>query len=273
MSLKKTIYLSFTAIIIAVAMISCQGGNSGNSSNTAADSMSMKELSQDVKEVVYPLPTPFEMTKLLNDIGAKYAASSLNSADKADKYFTEKSKAINLGVYGADLAYAATYDQKQDVKIYSKALKTLLDELGISVDYSNMLSEEFKEKVNNKDTLTSIITTTFYNTYKYLNDKSNPDLAVMMVSGMWVELMYISTHISENTFNNSSLVSLISKQKDSYEKLMSLLSAHNQNKDIKELEEKLSALKPAFDQVEKGLTEKDYTLILKTIQEVRKSLV
>jgi hypothetical protein len=265
------------AIVIALSVIffvSCQGGNkSANKEQTKADSVKISDISANVKEVVYPLPTPFQMTKMLNDMGARYALSSLNPVDKAGKYFTEKSKAVNLGVYGADLAYAASYDQKQDVKLYSKALKTLIDELGINIDYSTLLSDEFKEKINNKDTLVKIVTNTFYDTYKYLNQKSNPDLSVMMVSGMWIELMYIATHISEDTYHNSGIVKLVVNQKDSYNKLMSLLKSQDSNAEIKDVETKLLKLQPVFDKIDSGLQEKDYLLILQTIQSVRKSFV
>ena len=274
MFLKKLLHNNLTIVIAAtVVFASCQSGNkSGNSGQSGADSTKLTEISKDVKDVIYPLPTPFETTKMLNDMGAKYVSSSLNSVAKADKYFTEKSKAVNLGIYGADVAYAVTYNQKQDVKVYSKAVKTLLDQLGINVDYTNLLTDEAREKMNNKDTLISVITNTFHNTYKNLNEKNNPELAVMMVSGMWVELMYIATHISEDTYHNSGVVKLITNQKDSYSKLMSLLSGRNTNADVKSLESQLQVLKPVFDKIESGLSEKDYLLILQTIQNVRNSL-
>ena len=239
----------------------------------AADSLDKASLATDIKEVLYPLPTPFEMTKMLNDIGATYSTKNLNSVTKVDKYFTEQSKAVNLGIYGADLAYASTYQQQQDVQIYMNAIKTLADQLGITYDYSQLLSEEYKEKMNNKDTLTAAVTNTIYNTYEYLDQKSNPDLAVTMITGMWVELMYIATNISEDSYNFTGMVDIISKQKASYEKVMGLLTSRNTNTNIKDLETKLQVLKPVFDKVDAGLSEKDYGLILQTIKSVRSSLV
>jgi hypothetical protein len=274
---KKNLLHKNLAIVIATSVlffVSCQGGNKPVSQEqTASDSTKMKDISQNVKEVIYPLPTPFETTRLLNNIGAGYKSAILNPVDKAEKYFTEKSKAVNLGVYGADLAYATTFDQKQDVKLYSKTLKTLVDDLGINIDYSKMLSDEFKEKINNKDSLINIITKTYYDSYKNLSSKGNEELAVMMVSGMWVELMYIATNISKDTYNNTEIVKIIAGQKESYNKLLNLLDTHSSNADIKDLHTKLMILKPVYDKVDQGLYKKDYLLILKTIQEVRKSFV
>jgi hypothetical protein len=255
-------------------LFSCKGGNkSAEKDQITSDSLNKTLLATEIKEVLYPLPTPFEMTKMLNDIGAAYTTKNMNSASKVDKYITESSKAVNLGVYGADLAYASTYQQQQDIQVYLNAIKTLADQLGISYDYSKLLSEEFKEKMNNKDSLTSIVTNTIYNTYQYLDQKSNPDLAANMITGMWVELMYIATNISQASYNSTGLVNIISRQKSSYQKVMDLLTPRNANPDIKNLETKLQVLKPVYEKVESGLSEKDYNLILQTIKSVRASLV
>ena len=275
MKLKRL--LSNTLFILTIAVVfmlaSCKSGNTGNQDSTGIDTVNKTELSQDVKDVVYPLPTPFEVTNMLDQIGAKYNSAILNPSNKVEKYFTESSKAVNLGIYGSDLSYAATYDQKQDIKLYSNALKKLVDELGINIDYSGLLSDENKEKFNNKDTLVNYITNTFFDTYQYLGQKSNPDLAIMMVSGVWIESMYIATHISQDTYNYTGIVNLITDQKDSYSKLMDLLASKNTNPEIKDLETKLSVLKPVFGKIESGLSQSEYNVILETIRDVRKSFV
>lgn len=275
MRTKKIVYaISLPVIIMAVVFSSCKGTNkSAEQDQVVSDSLNKTLLATEVGEVLYPLPTPFEMTKMLNDIGATYSTKNLNSPSKVEKYFKESQKAVNLGIYGADLAYVSTYQQQQDVQVYLNAIKKLADQLGISYDYSKLLSDEYKEKFNNKDSLTSIVTNTIYDTYYYLDQKSNPDLAVTMVTGMWVELMYIGTNISQDSYNYTGLVNIISKQKASYEKVMELLSGRNGNEEIKSIETKLQALKPAFDKVDAGLSEADYNLILQTIKSVRSSLV
>jgi hypothetical protein len=275
MRTKKIFYaISILVIIMAVVFSSCKGTKkSAEQDQIVSDSLNKTLLATEVGEVLYPLPTPFEMTKMLNDIGATYSTKNLNSPSKVEKYFKESQKAVNLGIYGADLAYVSTYQQQQDIQVYLNAIKTLADQLGITYDYGKLLSDEYKEKFNNKDSLTKIVTNTIYDTYYYLDQKSNPDMAVTMVTGMWVELMYIGTNISQDSYNYTGLVNIISKQKASYGKVMELLSGRNANADIKSLETKLQALKPAFDKVEAGLSEADYNLILQTIKSVRASLI
>jgi hypothetical protein len=272
------IYSKICSLVIIVTAIfllaSCKGGNKQAEQDLlAADSLNKALLASDIKEVLYPLPAPFELTKMLNDIGVTYSSKNLNAADNTEKYITEQRKAVNLGIYGADLAFASTYQQQQDIQTYLNAIKTLADQLGITYDYSKLLSDDYKAKFENKDSLIAIVTNTIYDTYQYLDQKSNPDLAVNMVTGMWVELMYIATNISEDSYNYTGLVDIISKQKDSYEKVMSLLTARNTNADIKDLESKLQVLKPVFDKVTTGLSAADYNQLLKTIKAVRSGLV
>lgn len=268
--------ISFLALFVMAVLFlaSCKGGNkSAEQDQLAADSLNKELLASDIQEVLYPLPGPFEMTKMLNDIGVTYSSKTLNSASKVEKYITEQSKAVNLGIYGADLAYASTYQQQQDIQNYLNAIKTLADQLGVTYDFDKLLSDEYKAKLENKDSLTSVVTNTIYDTYQYLDQKSNPDLAVNMVAGMWVELMHIATNISENSYNFTGIVDIISEQKTSYEKVMSLLTERNADPAIKDLETKLQVLKPVYDKVDAGLSETDYNLILKTIKSVRNSLI
>lgn len=268
--------ISFLALFVmaVIFLASCKGGNkSAELDQLAADSLNKELLASDIQEVLYPLPGPFEMTKMLNDIGVTYSSKTLNSASKVEKYITEQSKAVNLGIYGADLAYASTYQQQQDIQNYLNAIKTLADQLGVTYDFDKLLSDEYKAKLENKDSLTSIVTNTIYDTYQFLDQKSNPDLAVNMVAGMWIELMHIATNISEDSYNFTGMVDIISKQKTSYEKVMSLLTERNADPAIKDLETKLLVLKPVYDKVDAGLSETDYNLILKTIKSVRNSLI
>ncbi len=266
---RKIIY----AVMVIGLLASCQTAQKPAGEQMPTDSLSKDSIAQNVKEVVYPLPTPFELTQMLNDIGAAYVSSVLNPVNKVEKYFTEKDKAVNLGVYGADLAYATTYNKEQDVKSYLKAVRTLIDALGVNIDYSPLFSDEVKMKANNKDTLVQIITNTFYSTYSSLKEKNSPEIALMMVAGMWIELMHIATHISKDTYNNTQIVNIIGKQKDSYNKLMNLLSKYPQNKDLSELSTKLEVLKPVFNKVEQGLTVEEYNILLSTIEKVRKEFV
>ncbi|NJM14449.1 MAG: hypothetical protein HC896_02870 [Bacteroidales bacterium] len=115
-------------------------------------------------------------------------------------------------MFGADLGYTSIYNQQQDTRLYFKSVKNLLDDLKVDVDYEFFNNENLQTDLS-KDSLVSLITNTFYETYHFFNERSEPELAVLMAAGVWIEGVYIATHVTEETFNNTNMVSLVFKQK------------------------------------------------------------
>lgn len=148
------------AVLLSVALVfpACQSGkkkeNGDKEQKTATEPRIEKEkIEKDVKEFVYPLPTSFEVTEMLNRIGAAYILTLSNSVDNVDKYLTEKKQALNLGVYGADLSYASTYNQKQQTMDYMEASRKLIDALNISGALPSDIIEQIEQNQDNKDKL------------------------------------------------------------------------------------------------------------------------
>jgi len=146
---SRKIFSYLAAFVILSILASCKGNNQSIEQNLlTADSLYKEEFLQDVAESVYPLPTPFEMTNMLIDIGATYNSKIVNPSENVNKYLTEQSKALGLGIFGADLTYASTFQHQQDIQTYLDVIKTLADQLGIDIDYAELLSDENKEKYN-----------------------------------------------------------------------------------------------------------------------------
>jgi len=75
-------------VMAVIFLASCKGGNkSAELDQLAADSLNKELLASDIQEVLYPLPGPFEMTKMLNDIGVTYSSKTLNSFSTGSEFF------------------------------------------------------------------------------------------------------------------------------------------------------------------------------------------
>ena len=66
------------------------------------------------RDAIFSLPSPLQTTLLIKASGANYHADMLNSPDAASGYSISMEKALNLGIYGADLGYVTCYEQTQD---------------------------------------------------------------------------------------------------------------------------------------------------------------
>ena len=271
--MKNTFKLVILTVVAVVFITSCKQAGQTNATDTSSDKLSEEEIKAGIEEVVFPLPEPMGVYQMLEDIGASYIGNVLNSVGSIEKYFTSNVKAANLGVYAADLSYASVYDKKEAIDSYTQALKVLIDDLGIKIDYKNLLSEETKQKTTNSDSLIKLTTEVFYDTYEFLYQESDPALAALMVNGFYIEGLYIATHISKDTYDNVEMVKIIYSQAKPLDKLIELNSKFSDNQYIETLQNALNKLKLHYETTDGSLTKEQLDAITSTIATIRSSLV
>ncbi|MFA9389197.1 MAG: hypothetical protein ACERKD_05295 [Prolixibacteraceae bacterium] len=216
---SKSIW-SLLPLFIVVAII---GLTFSSCNNQKKAKVAQEEIKQDIEEYVYPLASAFDVTTMLSEIEASYIVDITNDAGNVEKYFTEQSRAVNLGVYTADLAYATTYRQKADVQSYFKAIQILVNELDITAAISKHLAEDIESNLDNQEVLVKLITQLTENAYSYLNKQGRAELSYLVLAGTAIEGLYLSTHISENTFQNPQIIKTILYQKEPLMKLAKLM--------------------------------------------------
>ncbi|MCG8578905.1 MAG: hypothetical protein MI866_03260 [Bacteroidales bacterium] len=247
--MKITIRIASLVIAATMMLTAC---NSKKAKKDKAPEIKKEKVEKEVREFVYPLPTSFEVTEMLNRIEAAYILSLSNPASNVDKYLTEKAQALNLGIYSADLSYASTYRQQQETLDFMNSSKSLIDKLDISPALDKELLEVIENNLDNKDELVKVITNSFYNTYEYLNKNDRGSVSLLVISGSWVEALYIATHISEETFSNKEMVAIIMKQKEPLNKLMTMLEVYAANEDIKATMDDLKILQEIYNSTDEG---------------------
>lgn len=275
-SVLKKVTTTFFLGVIVISLVNCTGGKKSQpTEESSAEALIEKgEIEQKVREIVYPLPTAFEVTEMINKVEASYIIGLSNTVDNVDKYFTDKDQAVNLGVYSADLSYASTYNMQQEVMSYMEASENLIIELGITGAFSQEFVSEVEANIDNKEKLTDLITNSFYDTYEYLVKNNKEDLSLLVLAGTWVEAMYISCNISETVYHNPELVKIILHQKGSLEKLIELLVPHNEHETIKSVLMDLQPIKEVYDGIdESGITESQLNQIIEQTTALRNKII
>jgi hypothetical protein len=262
-----------TSVVLLLTSCNMKRKSSGDGPQNGAV-LEKTTVEEKVREFVYPLPTAFEVTEMLNRIGAAYILTLSNPVSNVERYLTEKSKALNLGIYSADLSYASTYNQKQSVIDYMDVSKKLIDALNISGAISQDVIEQVEANQDNKDELVNIITNTFYDTYEYLNQANRGSVSLLVLAGTWVEGLYIVTHITENVYYNKEMVTIIMKQKASLDTLMELMQVAKDDPAVAETISELLPLYNTYLAVENdAITEAQVLFITKEIYRVRNKMV
>ncbi|MCW0481912.1 hypothetical protein [Gaoshiqia sediminis] len=264
------ISLAIVAGIFSAGFSSCTGKSSKKSSPVAEET-----IKQEIEEYAYPLPSAFEVTNMLNEIEASYIVGIANDPEKASSYLSEKSKAINLGIYTADLAYATTYNQKNDIQAFFKASETLVRELDFTSAFDQDLADQIEASMDNKDKLVEIVTDMFQNAYSYLNKQGRTELSYLVLSGTVIEGLYLTTHISENTFQNPKIIEAILFQKEPLAELEKMLAYFEGSELLSDVQEDIKRINAIYAQEEgtTSMTEKQVLELTETLTKIRENLV
>ena len=274
--LSSAYFLGIALFIMAMVINSCAGKTNSEDAEKKKkifNPMVKEAIEKEVEEFVSPLPNSFEVTQMLNNIGISYILGLSNPVTNVDRYFTEKSKALNLGVYGADLSYASTYHMKQDVMLYLEATKKLTDDLEISSAFNETLVESIEKTLDNKEELIEIITNSFNNTYDFLYQNGKASLSLLVISGSWIEGLFLTTHVSANVYHNYEIVKIIHGQKESLKKLLDILNEYKEDQIIQEFLNDLTPLKEIYDSIGETLTEEQVNEISTAVETLREKIV
>ncbi len=233
------------ALILVLTFSGCNNAaNQDKKANEATADTVKKEvtLSPESQSLLYQFPTPFEVTTLLENAKAGFIFDITNSPDNVGKYATEKAKALNLGVYSADLSYSATYNRTDETNKFLGATNKLADELGIAGVYDNTLFEKVKKYSNKKDSLVATINKVFGMTNDFLSKNNRNQIAVLIATGAFTEGLYLAASLNEVAKDNTRITEIIAKQKNNYDKLLTILQAYNTDSNMKPVADAVAKL-------------------------------
>ena len=198
---------------------------------------------------VFSIPSPIQTAFLIKGSGATYSKGILNPTNKVAQYATNFSKAINLGIYGADLGYVTIYDQNQDASSYLVAAKKLSDGLGVSAAFDNKTIERFSKNLGNKDSMLSMVGVAYRASDAYLKTNDRSDVSGLVLAGGWIESLYFTTDIYKAK-PNEEVKRRIAEQKLSLQSLIKLLTPYYSQPDYTKFIDGLKDLATIYDGVE-----------------------
>jgi hypothetical protein len=191
------IVFSGLALVSAFSFFTSCGNESSNSGQGKGEVNydTVTSTVDDLKQFKYDLtisniPIPFDILATLSSSQALFQKSLLNPPDNLVKYSESHSKAINLGIFGADMAYVICFERYQEVTPYLKCTKKLADELGIPIAFDQKALASFERNKSNKDSLEKIIFSSYAEVDKTLKSNERIGLASLVVTGGWLEGLY-----------------------------------------------------------------------------------
>lgn len=219
------------------------------------------------------IPSPVAMMHDVSKWGETYNAELFNDTKKSNTYTSEFAKAINLGVYNTDLAYAMVNDKGADVLKYMRTVLVLSDALGLRGAVDQMVGKRAEKNLANKDSLLAILQEIFTKSDSYLRTNERVYTATAVFAGSWIESLYLTgkiagmsdkpeikekarTHLWEQRLHIDNLIAVLEQYKDKKD-AATLANA------FKDISTDLNAVKDAKDMDEKkfqAISEKLFSL-------------
>jgi len=259
-------------IISFTCLTSCKDGATGKQKKKI-EAEQVKTIENQIEKNVYPLPTSATVIRMLTDLEVGYIIGISNPVANTKKYFSSTTRAINLGVYGADLSYASLYNIQQEVLDYMRAIRSLSNELNMSKIYNEELYDKIKKNYDNRDELVKILTGAFNDTYAYLSENDQQPLALLVVGGAWVEGMYLTTHVSEAAYQVAGISKVLLEQKKSFELYLEITKPYATDPSVSDFVKLLNPVKKVYEGLGTSLTEQNIKDITKVITDVRSQIV
>ena len=254
---NKIIYLSF------LLLFSC----SSNREKTIV----IEEVEDDttvtenniLETIYYSIPSPLETTILLKDKGPKFSKDLLFPTIELNNISQKQRVALLLGVLSTDLNYAMIYEKQNET---NQLLEQVID-LAKLINLSTVINDETKNRIdqniNNKDSMQIIISDTFWEIDNSLKSNENHDLAALLVTGGWIQGLYLASGLSVLDSTNKAIEDIIADQKIVHENLINLATSFEYNSDINDyIITPLVELEEVFDLIEIQEVDTDTTTII-----------
>lgn len=254
MKKMKQINLLYSAILfMSVFIAACGGGKKSDLENQAEQIDSTKSNIINIGGTMFSIPSPIQSSILIKESGAPYKKAMLNMPANVAKYSTNVKKALNLGVYGADLGYVILYQQTQDAIGYLSTVKKLGDELNVSGAFTESMLKRFEKNIDKPDSLMRMSSDAYRASDNYLKNNERLDASALIISGGWIESLYFTCMMaqSDKVKDKSKLIQRIGEQKNTLDNIIKLLTPYYQEEGYTELLDALIDLASSeFDRIE-----------------------
>jgi len=174
---------------------------------------------------VFSVPSPYQASLLIKKTNSTYNEDLMNSVRKHKNYNSNFKKALNLGIYGADLGYLTVYEQSQNSLKYVNCLRNLSRDLGLLSVFEDEIVQKFENNLDHLDSLFSMLSDTYRGAGAYLIDNNRSHIGALIIAGGWIESMYFLTQ-SNLPNRNYLITNRIGEQKKPLENLIDVLSPY-----------------------------------------------
>jgi hypothetical protein len=242
----KLIFLLSIAYLVFFLIPSCR---SDSDKNKKEDKGVLYEnfIEVDNSGVNYKIPSPMEMFIFLRNNDSPFLDEKIHKSENAEKYMSIKLKAINFGIYTADLAYCSVYGDFQKTINYFDASRKLALGLGLYEGYGAEIAKRIDKNITSVDSLMEISADSYYQTKQFLEEQESEYLLGFILVGGWIEGLYLAIESVDGIDMEDPIVERIADQQVLLESLLGYLHNQDKTQSILEVIKDLEKVQEEFD--------------------------
>lgn len=183
--------VSFKSAILCTALIMfvAYGCKQGRSNNSNSDIMLVTNSADESGyDIILP---PVDLLFDLQNVDLAFNSENVNPANNIDKYLSQRSKTLNLGVYLADLSYLSSMEDRSLMPKYMQNIKALCDELKIIGLFDLQTINRYRNGMDNNDSIYYLSLETHERMVELLESTNRKSTLVHIYLGGFIESLYL----------------------------------------------------------------------------------
>jgi hypothetical protein len=235
-------------------------------------------VTRKVSMVISAIPFPSGILDTLHSVHAAFQSGLANPVDNMNLYSESNTQSMNLGIYGADLAYVISFEQFQEVGKYMKSTKFLSDAIGIPMAFTQDVIERCQKNQNNKDSLNNIVFESYYTIDNTLKTNKRTSSEVLVLAGGWLEGLYLTTQGLSSVGapeDRKVVFHVLIEQKGYLDKILNLLDVISDSPYCQQISTSLHDIRGAFNPIADAakVSEGDLKTLTDKVMELRNKVI
>lgn len=270
----------YCALIIGYcALASCGDKQDTVKNDSVKENPLMKNLTEqeqeELRQLIASIPVPVSIMNKVAGSGLAYKKDMLNLPANVSKYNTAEGQAINIGIFGSDMAYVIAFERLGESGDYLRAVRQLADAVVIPTVFDEEAMNKYQLNSDKQDSMQSLVYDSYTKIDSTLQSNERFGLAALVVTGGWIESLYLTTQQLGNearTDANKLLYEMLDEQQKHTDKIISLLAMFPNDSIFVELNRDITEYKKMSSPAMEYTTE-DLTSITSQIAAIRRKLV
>jgi len=196
----------------------------------------------------YAIPSPDEILSYIHNNEIKYTPSLMSDLQKSNLYHTSTERLLSFGIYMADMAYAASFEQSGTALRYFELTETIGKNLNLFPPEIQNIAERIINNMNRMDSINEIYDELYLLVISNLHDTDRFGEYALISAGGFIESMYLALNSNGSKIKEDDFSMRVWDQKMILDQLNNMFDKYLNETQKKQLLEDFKGLNKGYNE-------------------------